>query len=146
MQSLPFGGVKHSGFGRFAGVEGLRACCLVKSVVVDRWWPYIKTVIPKPIQVCLPNPQFYDSTYSLYYMLHILIRLFPLGSTLFQRMALNSRNHLLKLFMVWMCGIDWGPWSMSLRYCLSRIRPRPPPKEGNEQAETWLALELKRWR
>ncbi|XP_065863809.1 aldehyde dehydrogenase 22A1 [Euphorbia lathyris] len=49
-QSLPFGGVKDSGFGRFAGIEGLRACCLVKSVVEDRWWPYIKTVIPKPIQ------------------------------------------------------------------------------------------------
>ncbi|OAY27658.1 aldehyde dehydrogenase 22A1 [Manihot esculenta] len=49
-QSLPFGGVKDSGFGRFAGVEGLRACCLVKSVVEDRWWPYIKTKIPKPIQ------------------------------------------------------------------------------------------------
>ncbi|KAK8940346.1 Aldehyde dehydrogenase 22A1 [Platanthera guangdongensis] len=49
-QSLPFGGVKHSGFGRFAGVEGLRACCLVKSVVEDRWWPYIKTKIPKPLQ------------------------------------------------------------------------------------------------
>ncbi|CAD6222381.1 unnamed protein product [Miscanthus lutarioriparius] len=49
-QSLPFGGVKDSGFGRFAGVEGLRACCLVKSVVEDRLWPYIKTVIPKPIQ------------------------------------------------------------------------------------------------
>lgn len=50
-QSLPFGGVKESGFGRFAGIEGLRACCLVKSVVEDRWWPYIKTKIPKPIQV-----------------------------------------------------------------------------------------------
>nr|ABS57003.1 BADH-like protein [Zea mays] len=49
-QSLPFGGVKDSGFGRFAGVEGLRACCLVKSVVEDRLWPYIRTVIPKPIQ------------------------------------------------------------------------------------------------
>lgn len=49
-QSLPFGGVKHSGFGRFAGVEGLRACCLIKSVVEDRWWPFIKTKIPKPIQ------------------------------------------------------------------------------------------------
>ncbi|CAN1195054.1 Aldehyde dehydrogenase 22A1 [Linum perenne] len=48
--SLPFGGVKDSGFGRFAGIEGLRACCLVKSVVEDRWWPYIKTKIPKPIQ------------------------------------------------------------------------------------------------
>jgi acyl-CoA reductase-like NAD-dependent aldehyde dehydrogenase len=51
LQSLPFGGVKDSGFGRFAGVEGLRACCLVKAVVEDRFWPYIKTVIPKPIQV-----------------------------------------------------------------------------------------------
>ncbi|KAK3128094.1 hypothetical protein QOZ80_7AG0582510 [Eleusine coracana subsp. coracana] len=49
-QSLPFGGVKDSGFGRFAGVEGLRACCLVKAVVEDRFWPYIKTMIPKPIQ------------------------------------------------------------------------------------------------
>ncbi|KAM0839253.1 hypothetical protein ACQ4PT_060430 [Festuca glaucescens] len=50
VQSLPFGGVKDSGFGRFAGVEGLRACCLVKAVVEDRWWPYVKTMIPKPIQ------------------------------------------------------------------------------------------------
>ncbi|KAH9319007.1 hypothetical protein KI387_020776, partial [Taxus chinensis] len=49
-QSLPFGGVKNSGFGRFAGVEGLRACCLIKAVVEDRWWPYIKTRIPKPLQ------------------------------------------------------------------------------------------------
>ncbi|CAM8975047.1 unnamed protein product [Rhodiola kirilowii] len=49
-QSLPFGGVKDSGFGRFAGVEGLRACCVVKSVVEDRWWPLVKTKIPKPIQ------------------------------------------------------------------------------------------------
>lgn len=50
-QSLPFGGVKESGFGRFAGVEGLRACCLVKAVVEDRWWPYIQTKHPKPLTV-----------------------------------------------------------------------------------------------
>lgn len=57
LKSLPFGGVKDSGFGRFAGVEGLRACCLVKSVVEDRLWPYIRTVIPKPIQVYFfPSP------------------------------------------------------------------------------------------
>jgi hypothetical protein len=60
-QSLPFGGVKHSGFGRFAGVEGLRACCLVKSVVEDRWWPFIKTKIPKPIQVIFENLYHYFS-------------------------------------------------------------------------------------
>lgn len=29
-QSLPFGGVKHSGFDRFAGVEGLRGLCVPK--------------------------------------------------------------------------------------------------------------------
>jgi hypothetical protein len=33
-QSLPFGGVKHSGFDRFAGIEGLRGMCIPK---VRRW-------------------------------------------------------------------------------------------------------------
>lgn len=64
-QSLPFGGVKDSGFGRFAGIEGLRACCLVKSVVEDRFWPYIKTKIPKPIQV------FYYERDSLFHNMPI---------------------------------------------------------------------------
>ena len=35
-QSLPFGGVKHSGFDRFAGVEGLRGLCVPKAVCQDR--------------------------------------------------------------------------------------------------------------
>lgn len=34
---LPFGGVAGSGYGRFAGEEGLRALCNVKSVCRDRW-------------------------------------------------------------------------------------------------------------
>lgn len=42
---LPFGGVKGSGYGRFAGEEGLRALCNLKSVCVDRW-PFISTRIP----------------------------------------------------------------------------------------------------
>merc|ERR1712176_1324528 len=48
IQSFPFGGVQESGFGRFAGPEGLRACCLERSIVVDRF-PGIRTSIPKPI-------------------------------------------------------------------------------------------------
>jgi len=48
-------GVKQSGFGRFGGAEGLRACCLIKAVVEDRWWSFIKTVIPKSLQVILEN-------------------------------------------------------------------------------------------
>ncbi|PKI63670.1 aldehyde dehydrogenase 22A1 [Punica granatum] len=83
-QSLPFGGVKHSGFGRFAGVEGLRACCLVKSVVEDRWWPYIKTIIPKPIQypVAENGFEFQESLVETLYGLSIWDRLRALVNVL----------------------------------------------------------------
>ena len=43
---LPFGGVKGSGYGRFAGEEGLRGLCNAKSVCSDRWPGLIKTSIP----------------------------------------------------------------------------------------------------
>lgn len=43
---LPFGGAKGSGYGRFAGEEGLRSLCNVKSVCSDRWPGLIKTSIP----------------------------------------------------------------------------------------------------
>ena len=35
-QSLPFGGVKESGFDRFAGIEGLRGMCIPKAICEDR--------------------------------------------------------------------------------------------------------------
>ena len=46
--SLPFGGTKQSGFGRYKGEHGLHAFCNVKSVLIDKdsnkvesnWYPY----------------------------------------------------------------------------------------------------------
>jgi hypothetical protein len=52
-QSLPFGGVKHSGFDRFGGVEGLRGLCVPKAVAEDRWGP-------KHEYVCMLCHRMYD--------------------------------------------------------------------------------------
>mmetsp|Transcript_60585 Transcript_60585/g.192323 ORF Transcript_60585/g.192323 Transcript_60585/m.192323 type:complete len:285 (+) Transcript_60585:86-940(+) len=49
-QSLPFGGVKESGFDRFAGVEGLRGCCVPKAVCEDALPLLLDTRIPPPLQ------------------------------------------------------------------------------------------------
>ncbi|KAK7264706.1 hypothetical protein RJT34_32316 [Clitoria ternatea] len=83
-QSLPFGGVKHSGFGRFGGIEGLRACCLVKAVVEDRWWPFVKTKIPKPIQypVAENGFEFQESLVEALYGLNVWDRLRALVNVL----------------------------------------------------------------
>ncbi|GMY27911.1 aldehyde dehydrogenase 22A1 isoform X1 [Fagus crenata] len=91
-QSLPFGGVKDSGFGRFAGVEGLRACCLVKSVVEDRWWPLVKTKIPKPIQypVAENSFEFQESLVEGLYSLNIWERLRALVNVVKILMEHNS--------------------------------------------------------
>lgn len=43
---LPFGGVRGSGYGRFAGAEGLRGLCNLKSVCEDRVSSLIRTAIP----------------------------------------------------------------------------------------------------
>jgi len=48
---LPFGGVGGSGYGRFAGEEGLRGLCNAKSVCEDRLgWLGVRTAIPPPIR------------------------------------------------------------------------------------------------
>ena len=55
-QSLPFGGVKYSGFDRFAGIEGLRGMCIPKSVAEDRW-PF-STAIPPLLQYPVKDQAF----------------------------------------------------------------------------------------
>lgn len=56
-QSLPFGGVKLSGFDRFAGREGLRGNCLVRASTTDRI-PGVKTVIPPMLQYPISTKAF----------------------------------------------------------------------------------------
>ena len=66
-QSLPFGGCKFTGFGRFAGPEGLRGLSRTKAVVEDRFllsggtlMPYPPEVspAPSPHRPCETRPQF----------------------------------------------------------------------------------------
>jgi len=48
-QSLPFGGRGRSGFGRFAGPEGLRGLCVVRAESHDRI-SWLRSSIPAPLQ------------------------------------------------------------------------------------------------
>ncbi|KAF7717703.1 Aldehyde dehydrogenase family protein [Penicillium ucsense] len=43
---LPFGGVKGSGYGRFAGEEGLRSLCNTKALCLDKFPKVVGTAIP----------------------------------------------------------------------------------------------------
>ena len=57
-QSLPFGGVKESGYGRFAGVEGLRALTTAKAVAEDACPLLVKTQIPPLLRYPIPDAGF----------------------------------------------------------------------------------------
>jgi len=64
VQALPFGGVGESGFGRFAGPEGLRALCLERAVLTDRI-PGVKTSIPPPLQYPIDKEKGFNFCESL---------------------------------------------------------------------------------
>ncbi|QQK45304.1 Oxidoreductase (Msc7), putative [Penicillium digitatum] len=52
---LPFGGVRGSGYGRFAGEEGLRGLCNLKAVCADRFPTLIGTGIPPRVDYPIQN-------------------------------------------------------------------------------------------
>lgn len=66
-QSLPFGGCKKSGYDRFAGPEGLRGLCMIRSVCEDRI---------SFIRNSLPPPMAYPSTGVGHYFAQGLISMF----------------------------------------------------------------------
>ena len=56
-QSLPFGGVKESGYDKFGGVEGLRGMCYTKAVCEDKF-PFIVTTVPPELQYPVKQHSF----------------------------------------------------------------------------------------
>ncbi|SPO28135.1 related to aldehyde dehydrogenase [Ustilago trichophora] len=55
-QGLPFGGVKKSGYGRFAGPEGLLGLTQAKAVTRDRFFSVVRTGIPPKLDYPLEKP------------------------------------------------------------------------------------------
>ncbi|KAF2708341.1 aldehyde dehydrogenase [Pleomassaria siparia CBS 279.74] len=64
MVQLPFGGTKGSGYGRFAGKEGLRGVCNQKAITRDRW-PGVKTSIPGPMDLPLKGAGAAQRAYGM---------------------------------------------------------------------------------
>ncbi|KDN41159.1 ALDH-like protein [Tilletiaria anomala UBC 951] len=54
-QGLPFGGVKKSGYGRFAGPEGLLGVTTPKVITRDTFFSIIRTGIPRPLDYPFNN-------------------------------------------------------------------------------------------
>lgn len=77
VQALPFGGVMDSGFGRFAGIEGLRALCLERSILLDAI-PGVKTSIPPPLDYPIDKKKglpFASSLIQLFYSESLLAKI-----------------------------------------------------------------------
>ena len=64
-QSLPFGGVKDSGFDRFAGIEGLRGMCIPKAICEDRSAPLLYPLSAAVFMSRLPQPSDSQSWHGL---------------------------------------------------------------------------------
>ena len=61
--------MNESGFGRFAGIEGLRALCLERSILLDAI-PGVKTTIPPPLDYPIDKQKglpFASSLVQLFY-------------------------------------------------------------------------------
>mmetsp|Transcript_53250 Transcript_53250/g.130485 ORF Transcript_53250/g.130485 Transcript_53250/m.130485 type:complete len:155 (+) Transcript_53250:1-465(+) len=72
-QSLPFGGTKDSGSDRFAGIEGLRGCCLLKSTTRDKI-PFVGTPIPGPVNYPI-KPNGYE------FLVQLMKLMYEVGSS-----------------------------------------------------------------
>lgn len=72
-QSLPFGGLKKSGYDRFAGPEGLRGLCSIRSVCEDLI-PFIRNSIPSPMQYPSTGigPNFAQGLINFFYSTSLL--------------------------------------------------------------------------
>lgn len=92
-QSLPFGGQKKSGFDRFAGPEGLRGMCSIRSVCEDRF-PAIRNAIPPPLQYPSKGsgPQFAKGLILMFYGSSIFTKIQGVINILKAVMARSKRK------------------------------------------------------
>ncbi len=75
MPEAPFGGVKHSGFGRVMGEEGLRAMCHVRHISVDR------------VKMPRKNPLGFPYTETSYRMFQKAVRAMYTSGGVLKRLA-----------------------------------------------------------